>query len=203
MCIYFPQDFVGIQYGLIGYAISGYAAIGVYGILTVSISASPSTGVLAFDTQHQQNRRFPPLFQHFLLLNVLLWSCVQLVVLELVFSIKHNLGTCPSMIGATFTDQTQLLRKADVSPESQREVVEAGSWCRYALRMVHIVSVCVLVCTCAVLGILAVAIRDYVWQPRSNSMQSWLIQFERYYKARDEKEQTVRANLVALVDARC
>jgi len=203
MCTYLPQDLVGIQYGLIGYAISGYAVIVVYGILTVSISASPSTGVLAPDPQHQQDRRFTPLFPHFLLLIYLLWVCVELVVLELVFSITHDLGTCPSTISATFADPTQLSRIVNVSSESQREVMEAGSWCRYALRMIQIVSVCVLVCTCAVIGVLAVALRDYVWQTRSSSMQSRLIQFERYYKAPDGGKQTVREELVSLVDAQC
>jgi len=191
MCTYLPQDFVGIQYGLIGYAISGYAAIGVYWILTVSICATPSMVILTSDPQHQQRRRFTPLFQHFLLLNILLWNCVQLVVLELVFSITHDLGTCPSMISARLTDQTQLSRTAGVSPGSQREVSDPGSWCWYAMRMVHIVSVCVLVCTCAVLGILAVAVRSYFRQTRSDSMQSRLIQFERCYDNPDEEKQTM------------
>jgi hypothetical protein len=204
MCIYLRQESVEIRYGLIGYAISGYAIIVVYGILAVSVSASPSIDVLASDPQHQQGRRSTPLFQDFMLLNVFAWNCVEFVVLELSLNTTHNLGTCQSMISATSTDQTQLSRKADVGSESQREILEAGARCWYALRMVRIMSVCVLVftcvvlvCTCAVLRILAVVAQNYVWQTRSNPMQSLPTQFERRYEDLDEEKQTTGGELVA------
>jgi hypothetical protein len=205
ICTYLPQDFVRTRYGLIGYAVAGYAAsaLGVYGIITVSVPASPSTRVLASDPQNQQDQRFTSLFQHFQLLGVFLLSCAPLVVLELFFSTTHNLGTCPSMISAALTDQTHLSRKADINSENQLELLEAGSWCWYVLRMIHILSVCVLVCTCAVLGILAVAVGNYVRQTRSNPEQGLSIDFERYHEALDGKKQRTGDELVALVGARC
>lgn len=63
------------------------------------------------------------------------------------------------MISATLTGQAKPWREADVSPENQRVLLEAGSWCWYVLRAVHIAVGWVLVCACAALEMIAVAVR--------------------------------------------
>lgn len=112
----------------------------------------------------------------------------KLVVLELFFDTTHMSGACPSIIKATLTDQTQSSLQGNASSESQRYLLEAEFWCRYALRAVHIACVGVLVCACAVLGMTAVVVREYVSQASSGPDHSVLVDDEHCIReARDEK----------------